>query len=573
MTNATAVSEPRCPLCDRLINPPRAAEPRRFADFEFGVCECGAVYVHDVTGHNLGAALVEALGFACNDNWDMAWELLPGEDYQDALIEGYDIESNLIQPTGRTKEGRRVKGVLTFIRLSEDLMELTGDKVTARFNTGDNEEAAKRLEAQTGGEASIKARQDLTAQRYSKQEIQNLVRRGRFEELCSMALSDPLVTRKMQRLLYAADLDMRWKAVMALGAVVGKLAVERPAAAGNIVRALLYACGDSAAANWGAIETLGEIIRLAPDVYGSFIRHLLGLINDPPSRPALFWAIGRIGERHPRLVKSNAFFSIFNFLKDPAPEVRGHAVWALGRIKAAEAVSIIERMTGDEAELNLFDGELLLKTTVGQLAKEAAARIKDVNQGDGMNENKEKDSMLSKAADLYKEGIILLNRGMSLDALLKFERALEIFENEGRDAETANTCEKLADLHVQRGNFKSAIPLYQRAMAICEKGGDDVSKVLLAEKIIDLYRADKEFDKALPYLMLALELVENMRDASRAGYYLTAIGDIYQRQDKIHEALDAYRLAHKIYTGMGSRERIEVLERGISAIEAALGEA
>ena len=567
MTNVTAATEARCPLCDRLIERPRTMEPQRFADFEFGICECGAVYVHDITGHNLGAALVEALGYACNDNWDMVWELASGEDYQDALLEGYDIESNLIEPTGRTKEGKRVKGVLTFVRLAEDLRELTQGEMSRRFA------ARKKVrEPQCPAERSHvgnDSKEPVISIRYSKQEITKLVDELRFEALSTMAIRDPLVIRKMQRLLYAADIHLRWKAVVSLGAVVGRLADERPAIAGNMVRTLLYACNDSAAANWGAIETLGEIIRIKPAIYGSFVRHLLGLLNDPPSRPAIFWAIGRIGAEHQKLIKSNAFFSIFNFLKDPDPNVRGHAVWALGRIKAMESLSAIEKMVRDEGELTFFDGEMLIKTTVGRLAEEAVLHIKDLNRGDiNMSGTIRKDDASSDAVAIYMEGVMLMNQGMSLDALLKLETALKAFEVQGRDVEAANACEKLADLHVQRGNFKAAIPLYQRAMAICEKGGDDVSKVILAEKVIDLYRVSKEFEKALPYFLFALELVEDLGDASRAAYYLTGIGDIYQQQGNIQGALDAYRLAHRIYTGMGSRERIEVLEKGIKILEA-----
>ncbi|MGC9022595.1 MAG: DVU0298 family protein, partial [Dissulfurimicrobium sp.] len=369
-------TEARCPLCDRLIVRPKTREPRRFADFEFGVCQCTAVYVHDITGHNLGAAFMEALGFACGDDWDMAWGLMPGEDYEDALLEGYDIESNLVEPTGRTKEGKRVKGVLTFIRLKPDLRDVIS---RGRGSFGAIDDQTRGV--QEKGDRIHGGFQTASA-RYSKGDVDNLVRDGRIEELSLAAVHDPLVIRKVQRLLYAADIRLRWNAVMALGAVIGRLADDRPSVAGNMVRTLLYACNDSAAANWGAIETLGEVIRLRPGVYGSFIRHLLGLLNDPPSRPAIFWAMGRIGGQHPKLVRSNAFFSIFNFLEDPDPNVRGHAAWALGRIKAAEAASAIERMVMDEETVDLFDGEMLIKTTVGRIAREALSNIYGINGGD-----------------------------------------------------------------------------------------------------------------------------------------------------------------------------------------------
>jgi tetratricopeptide (TPR) repeat protein len=185
--------------------------------------------------------------------------------------------------------------------------------------------------------------------------------------------------------------------------------------------------------------------------------------------------------------------------------------------------------------------------------------------------SEEKDGELSRAEALYREAKIMSVQGRSLDALEKFEEALEIYEAAGgKDVEVANICEQTGDLRTMRGNFKGAIPAYQRALAICEKKHDPVSTVLLAEKIIDLYRQLEDLDKTLPYYFRALELVEKLRDAGRAGLYLTGIGDIYQKRGDLDKALDAYRTAHGIYQSTASRERAEILEKGIKVIEEAM---
>jgi tetratricopeptide (TPR) repeat protein len=185
--------------------------------------------------------------------------------------------------------------------------------------------------------------------------------------------------------------------------------------------------------------------------------------------------------------------------------------------------------------------------------------------------SEEKDGELSRAEALYREAKIMSVQGRSLDALEKFEEALEIYEVAGgKDVEVANICEQTGDLRTMRGNFKGAIPAYQRALAICEKKHDPVSTVLLAEKIIDLYRQLEELDKTLPYYFRALELVEKLQDAGRAGLYLTGIGDIYQKRGDLDKALDAYRTAHGIYQSTASKERAEILEKGIKVIEEAM---
>jgi tetratricopeptide (TPR) repeat protein len=185
--------------------------------------------------------------------------------------------------------------------------------------------------------------------------------------------------------------------------------------------------------------------------------------------------------------------------------------------------------------------------------------------------SEEKDKEISRAAVLYREAKIMSVQGRSLDAIEKFEEALEIYETaDGKDVEVANICEQIGDLRTMRGNFKGAIPVYQRALAICEKKHDPVSTVLLVEKIIDLYRQLKNLDKALPYYFRALELVEELRDVGKVGLYLTGIGDIYQKRNELDKALDAYRTAHGIYQSTAYRERAEILEKGIKIIEEAM---
>jgi hypothetical protein len=372
MARGKIAHKPICPFCDSLIDRPKEVEPRRFGDFDYGACKCGAVYVHDVTGHSLGAAWVEALGFACNDDWDLAWSLAPGEDYEDAILENYDIESHLVQPTGRTKDERVVRAALVFIRMGKDIREVTHEGIKERLKLF----AGTRISQEEKDKAYFERR----SHRYSKQQVKALVESGEVEKIRAMALEDPLVLRKIQRLLYSTDEMLTWKAITTLGAVAGALATDRPALVGDLVRRLLLASGDSAATNWGSIETIGEIIRAQPKIYGSFVRHILVFVNDPPSCPAVLWAIGRIGELHPRVVRSSSFFALFALLKNPEPKVRGHAVWAFGRMKAQEALKAIQGMMDDTEELTLFDGQTIMYKTVGELASEAVECIKDTDQ-------------------------------------------------------------------------------------------------------------------------------------------------------------------------------------------------
>ncbi len=563
------LKEPRCPFCSHRLPKPRKIEPKRLGDFDFGVCECGAVFAHDVTGHNLGAAMVEALGFACDDDWDLAWSLMPGEDYLDELVEGYDYDRHAIFPKGYDTEGRRVRGALSFIRLNDEIQQLKHAGVKDKF------EAGAKIEASNAADDFHSSAVARSGKRYSKHEVERLVRKKKVDMLSRMALEDKLVLRKIQRLLYSADPESRWQAVVVLGQVAAAIANHDPSTVGDLLRRLLYSANDSAAASWGAIETVGEIIRNQPSIYGSFLRHLLGLLGDEPSRSAILWAVGRIGEVHPNLVRNSAFFSIFDLLTSDDPVIRGHAAWALGRIKAMEAKKAISKMCEDHADFYLFDGENLVFTTVGQVAKEALTLMNE-SESTTLNDGKipfknegeiQEPTKIVEARRLYQEAEILKNRGQSLDALAKFEEVLVVFDSAGYDVEVANICEKMGDLHVMRGNIRAALSPYQRTLAICEKKNDPISSIIMLEKVIDIYRHLEEYDKTLPYYFRALELAENLSDVKRSALFLAGIGDVYERKGNIPEALDAYRLAERLFRGMGARERADLLKEGIATLE------
>jgi hypothetical protein len=71
----------RCPFCDRPIEEPREIHSRFGNVIIGGTCSCGAAYVYDRTGHNMGDAYVDVLHLASEGDLDRAWGMTPGEDY------------------------------------------------------------------------------------------------------------------------------------------------------------------------------------------------------------------------------------------------------------------------------------------------------------------------------------------------------------------------------------------------------------------------------------------------------------------------------------------------------------
>ncbi|OCC16500.1 Methylated DNA-protein cysteine methyltransferase [Dissulfuribacter thermophilus] len=570
---------PRCPFCDRLIEPPAELEPKRLGDFAYGKCDCGAVYVYDVTGHNLGAAFVEALGYGCNFDWDLAWGLLPDEDYKEKHIEQYDLKTHLIHPSGRTEDERRVRGVLTFIRFTDEVRSLkTQSEIDLGIKNKTSVKTHKETEVQDEqgqGPPSMDTAPSLAQKagsykrKASKREIKKIIESldpDYLYKIRYLAASEPKVLNRLQQVLYSPDPTIRWRAITAIGCAAKTIYQKKPNFVGEFLRRLLYSASDSAATNWGAIEASGEIIRELPDTFDIFIRELLALGRFEDSRASVLWALGRIAEKHPERVKDKAFFYLIQFLDAKAPEVRGLAAWVLGLIRASECVRSIEALIEDLNAVNLLTEKGLEEFTVSQLAQNALTRIKGSTE-DMDNIDNER---IKEAQKLFEEGEVLSNQGRSLDAMDKLKEALSVFEEEGYDKGIANACEKLGDLNCFRGNLNSALPLYQRAVAICQKKDDPVSEVILIEKIIDIYRRKNEFDKCMPYYMRALEIAEIAGDAGKAGYYLTGIGDVYQRRGDLNKALDAYKTALNIFKQTRSSERAKILEQGIAQLEAML---
>jgi hypothetical protein len=111
MSKTTLKTRPWCPFCGQDVGRPQYPDERKLGEFALGTCECGAVYASDPTGFNIGAAMVECLVYACNDNWELAWDLLPDQDYLTGRIEDYDeITHQVVEK--RNLDGRIIRGVI-----------------------------------------------------------------------------------------------------------------------------------------------------------------------------------------------------------------------------------------------------------------------------------------------------------------------------------------------------------------------------------------------------------------------------------------------------------------------------
>lgn len=351
--------KPWCPFCGKDVEKPKIPAQRKMDEFPMGSCQCGALYVSDATGHNLGSALIEALVHACNDHWDLAWDLVYEEDYLTGRVENYDEESHQIVETGEL-DGRAIRGTLYFVRLNPEAAALVGDSYES---IPEPDIPPEPLDPKRKRE------------RANKNKVKELVEQGDVDELVALAMDHSQTLRFLQRLLYDFDDDSRYYRAHITGLVCARLSTRKPGKVSDLLHRMFEACVDSAAAHWGQIEGIGAIIGARPSLFGGFTRHLLMHRNVPSSRVQVLWALGTIAGKRPDIVRAIPFYSLFDLLEIDDPDLLGHALRLFGRIRATEVEKRINELTRDQRPLTIYEEGEPVSTTVGEMAKLAIQQI------------------------------------------------------------------------------------------------------------------------------------------------------------------------------------------------------
>ncbi|MGQ9512331.1 DVU0298 family protein [Thermodesulfitimonas sp.] len=356
-----------CPFCGLALERPKELPGERVRAMPLGQCSgCGAVCAYDATGHNLGAAFSEALVFACNDDWGLAWNLLPDEDYLQAVVERYDLETNRVVPQG-TLGDRRVRGALFFVRLQEDIQELTRNAVQQKLR------AARPATPRPG--APEPPPDKTAAGSLSKREVEALIADYQLDPVIAAARHDRKIMRHLQRLLCAGDELVRLRAAEALGKVAGALVTTDPTAVVSVFQGLFNHFADSSASNWGSVDAIGEVIANAPDLFAGYIAKLFPLLTEESVRPAAVRALARIAAVRPDAVRRRIFFPLLPFVRDKNPQTRGYIALLLGRMGGSEARQLLEMLRDDVTPVEIYEAGRMVTKTVGQIADEALTQL------------------------------------------------------------------------------------------------------------------------------------------------------------------------------------------------------
>ncbi len=368
MSKTTLKTRPWCPFCGQDVGKPQHLDTRKIGEFALGECECGAVYASDPTGFNVGAAIVECLVHACDDNWDLAWDLLPDEDYLTGRLEDYDEVTHQVVET-RNLDGRIIRGILYFIRLQKNVSELSGRKTVKGKTPVEGTVDSAHIQVEKVPDPKRKKR------KANKNLVKELVQNRDIDGLVALSFDDKKTLRLLQRQLYEPDEEKRWAVARLVGEVCGRVATLKPGMVSDLLHLFFEACSDSSSSNWGTVESIGFIIAERPDIYGSFTRHILAYINDPSTRIQVLWALGTIAGKRPDLVRSTSFYQLIGLLDSEEPDVKGHMLRILGRLKAKEVASKIKMLQEDTTPVTVYENGVPVHTDIGSLAGEALQLI------------------------------------------------------------------------------------------------------------------------------------------------------------------------------------------------------
>lgn len=347
------LSRPKCPFCGVVIDRPRDLS---HSTMPMGTCSCGAVYAFDVTGHNLGSAMIEALVYACGGDWDCAWSLTSDEDYVDEQVFNYDDQTHLIVHSG-AYEGRRIAGTLYFIRTRKDLSKL---------REGARAPEKPAVEKPPSKKAGKKA--------FAKHDVEAFVKAYEMDTLLAMAEEDKRIIRDLKRLLYSVDDTLRWRAADALGRVSAVIAEADSGSVAKLLQGLFSSLMDTAASSWGALDAIGEIISRNPDLFAGYIPQLYQMAKDRILLPQILRALAKISRVNPEPIRKTGR-QFIAFLDNPDPAVRGYAAMLLGDLGVQESKETLARLTGDPAEISLYEKGEVVDVTVGRLCSDALKRL------------------------------------------------------------------------------------------------------------------------------------------------------------------------------------------------------
>lgn len=211
-----------------------------------------------------------------------------------------------------------------------------------------------------------------------KSEIVKLLTDKKYDALMKVPLGNGRLLSTLVSLTYDRKNVISYRAIEAFGIVSKEIAKTKPEIVRNAAGRLLWMIREeSGGIGWSSPEILGEIVRNNPDSFSDIAPIIVSFLDEDMLAEGVLWAVGRIGEVNPELV-AHAIPLILSYLHNPEPLLRGSAAWALGILCVKEAEARLKELINDSSEIIIYDKSDLHAKTVGEIAMESLARIRNI---------------------------------------------------------------------------------------------------------------------------------------------------------------------------------------------------
>ncbi|MEW6573813.1 MAG: DVU0298 family protein [Bacillota bacterium] len=211
----------------------------------------------------------------------------------------------------------------------------------------------------------------------TKKQVVDLLRSGAWDRLEAAARADPRLLGVLIWALFHPDEELAWRAVEGFGRAISALVETDEELCKDRMRRLYWALNDESGTSGRFVApAIGEVVARSPAVFGENALIPMNALDEPFLQAGAAWAFGRIGGVRPDLVLEIAPRLCF-LLQSPDPQVRGHAAWALGEMRAEEAADELNALAGDTAKISIFTNGSLREITVGELAVAAGEKLKN----------------------------------------------------------------------------------------------------------------------------------------------------------------------------------------------------
>jgi hypothetical protein len=225
-----------------------------------------------------------------------------------------------------------------------------------------------------------------TSRRQLKEKIRKLLLQKNFKS--GLAEIGRMPARKAINPLFSflCSLDelLKWRAVTAMGKIVGRLAEADMESARVIVRRHMWQLNDeSGGIGWGCPEAMGEIMarneNLAQEFWCiqiSYIRPDGNFLEHKALQRGALWGVGRLAHARPQLLKTSVDY-LHPYMQADDPYLRGLAAWAAGALRNKKTEVILNQLKDDSAKLDVYLDGYIIGRSVGEISKKALQMIKN----------------------------------------------------------------------------------------------------------------------------------------------------------------------------------------------------